>query len=80
METVCYADVLLFDEIQLLANKTSTMSVLLQIVNNFIENDKQIIITSDKSPEVLGGFEERFITRFNSGLILEFSKPTKEDF
>ncbi|WP_041363498.1 chromosomal replication initiator protein DnaA [Mesomycoplasma hyorhinis] len=80
VETVCYADVLLFDEIQLLANKTSTMSVLLQIVNNFIENDKQIIITSDKSPEVLGGFEERFITRFNSGLILEFSKPTKEDF
>ncbi|QJB70916.1 chromosomal replication initiator protein DnaA [Mycoplasma sp. 1654_15] len=80
VETVCLADVLLFDEIQLLANKTSTMSVLLQIVNNFIENDKQIIITSDKSPDVLGGFEERFITRFNSGLILEFSKPTKEDF
>lgn len=73
-------DAFLFDDIQGLANKQQTSIVALEILNRFIEEDKTVIITSDKSPSLLGGFEERFITRFSSGLHIKLNKPKKEDF
>lgn len=72
-------DVLLFDDIQMYGSKTATLNVLFNIINSNIENKKQIIIASDKNPELLGGFEERFITRFQGGITLEIQQPSLSD-
>ncbi|MGL4252130.1 MAG: chromosomal replication initiator protein DnaA [Metamycoplasmataceae bacterium] len=72
-------DVLIFDDIQMYAGKNSTLAVLFNIINHHINENKQIIITSDKKPELLGGFEERFITRFQGGLTIEIKNPSYDD-
>lgn len=72
-------DVLIFDDIQMYAGKNSTLAVLFNIFNYHINENKQIIIASDKEPELLGGFEDRFITRFQGGLTLEIQQPSYDD-
>ncbi len=72
-------DVLIFDDIQMYSGKNSTLSVLFNILNHHINENNQIIIASDKEPELLGGFEERFITRFQGGLTLEIKNPSHND-
>ena len=72
-------DFLLFDDIQQFGSKTATLNVLFNIINSNIENSKQIIIASDKNPELLGGFEERFITRFQGGITQEIYQPSLKD-
>ncbi|MGL5205501.1 MAG: chromosomal replication initiator protein DnaA [Metamycoplasmataceae bacterium] len=72
-------EVLIFDDIQMYAGKNSTLAVLFNIINHHISENKQIIITSDKKPELLGGFEERFITRFQGGLTIEIKNPSYDD-
>ena len=72
-------DCLMFDDIQQYANKESTLSVLFNIINTMITNKKQIILCADKKPEDLGGFEQRFITRFNGGLIVNILNPEMDD-
>lgn len=72
-------DVLLFDDVQMYANKIATLNVIFNIFNNHILSNKQIIISADKTPEELGGFEERFITRFKGGLTLEIKHPGTND-
>ncbi|ATP59362.1 chromosomal replication initiator protein DnaA [Mesomycoplasma dispar] len=80
LDWLSLVDVFLFDDIQGLGHKHQTLIVALEILNRFIEEDKTVIITSDKPPSLLGGFEERFITRFSSGLHIKLNKPKKEDF
>lgn len=72
-------NVVIFDDIQMYAGKSSTLSVLFNIINHHINEKNQIIIASDKEPDLLGGFEDRFITRFQGGLTLEIKKPSFED-
>lgn len=72
-------DFLLFDDIQIFGSKNATLNILFNIINSNIEQKKQIIISSDKNPELLGGFEERFITRFQGGLTQEISRPSLSD-
>ena len=47
-------DVLLFDDIQIFGSKTATLNILFNIINYNIEQKKQIVIVSDKNPELLG--------------------------
>ncbi|WP_412031552.1 chromosomal replication initiator protein DnaA [Metamycoplasma buccale] len=72
-------DCLMFDDVQQYGNKESTLNVLFNIVNTLMTNKKQIIISADKKPDDLGGFEERFITRFNCGLTIEIQQPDIDD-
>ncbi|AWX69621.1 chromosomal replication initiator protein DnaA [[Mycoplasma] anseris] len=72
-------DCLMFDDVQQYGNKESTLIVLFNIINTMINNNKQIIISADKKPEELGGFEERFITRFSGGLTIQISRPDIND-
>ena len=72
-------DILLFDDIQNLSNRAVTLRALLDLINHFIENEKQIVIASDKVAQELSGFESRFITRFVSGLAVKIDKPSETD-
>ncbi len=71
-------DLFLIDDIQYLVNKEKTNEIFFSIFNNLVKNNKQIVITSDKSPESLDGFEQRMISRFGSGLTLKIIKPDQD--
>ena len=68
-------DVLLLDDVQLLANKTQTQEMFFAIYNKLIENNKQIVLTSDKQPSELHGLEDRLVTRFTKGLTVDIKEP-----
>ncbi|MDQ7982974.1 MAG: chromosomal replication initiator protein DnaA [Spiroplasma sp.] len=71
-------DVLLVDDIQFLANRNKTNEIFFHIFNAFVNKHKQIVITSDKNPNELYGFEERNISRFQSGLSVGIDSPDFE--
>ena len=52
--------------------------IFFHIFNELINNNKQIVITSDKMPEELQGIESRLISRFNSGLSFGIDPPEFE--
>lgn len=68
-------DLLLLDDIQILANRTKINEVLFGIFNNNLKNNKYIVFTSDKNIDLLIGFEDRMKSRFHSGITLAIQKP-----
>lgn len=71
-------DVLIIDDIQEFAGVTKTQNTFFHIFNHLQQNGKQLILTSDRSPILLQGMEERLITRFKWGMVAELEKPTVE--
>lgn len=71
-------DILLIDDIQFLFGKEKSSEIFFHIFNTIINNNKQIVITSDKMPEELQGIEDRLISRFNSGLSFGIDPPEFE--
>lgn len=68
-------DVLLIDDIQLLANKVKTQEAFFVVYQVMVNRGKQIVITSDKQPSELSGLENRLITRFSQGLVVKINEP-----
>jgi chromosomal replication initiator protein len=68
-------DVLIIDDIQFLANKAGTQDVFFHIFNHLQQNNKQIVITSDKFPSELQGMEDRLLSRFKWGLAADLQAP-----
>ncbi len=68
-------DVLIIDDIHEFAGKTGTQNTFFHIFNHLHQTGKQIILTSDKSPLVLVGLDQRLLTRFKWGLSAEIEKP-----
>ena len=71
-------DVLIIDDIQELAGATKTQQTFFHIFNHLHQNGKQLILTSDRAPVMLQGMEDRMLTRFNWGLVVELEKPDLE--
>lgn len=73
-------DVLIIDDIQDLSgeSKAKTQNILYTIFNHLHLLGKQIIMTSDQSPALLEGMEERLLTRLKWGLNAEITKPDYE--
>ena len=68
-------DVLIIDDVQEFAGKTQTQNTFFHIFNHLHQNGKQLVMTSDRSPAVLLGMEDRLLTRFKWGLVAELNKP-----
>jgi chromosomal replication initiator protein len=68
-------DVLIVDDIQEFAGKTGTQNTFFHIFNHLHQTGKQLILTSDRSPIVMVGLEQRLLTRFKWGLSAEIEKP-----
>jgi chromosomal replication initiator protein len=71
-------DVLMIDDIHELKNKNSTQEEFFHIFNFLHDKGKQLIFTSDKSPDKITGVEERIITRLQWGLVIDIQKPDIE--
>lgn len=68
-------DVLLIDDIQFLGGATQTQQEFFHTFNNLYNDSKQIIISSDRSPDDLKLLEERLRTRFCWGLTANIFPP-----
>lgn len=68
-------DIFLIDDIQMLKDKKKTQEFFFNIYEDFRQNHKQVVFTSDKLPGELDGIDARLITRFTSGLSVPLYKP-----
>ena len=71
-------DMLIIDDIQFLSGKTGTQDIFFHIFNSFLHKKKQIIMTADKSPADIMGFDKRLLSRFRWGLSADLQAPDKE--
>lgn len=68
-------DVLIIDDIQFLADAPKSQQEFFHTFNELHQEGKQIIISSDRSPDDLKVLEERLRTRFNMGLTANIAPP-----
>ncbi|TSC87005.1 MAG: chromosomal replication initiation protein [Parcubacteria group bacterium Gr01-1014_8] len=71
-------DVLIMDDVQFIANTEKTQEELFHVFNRLHDDNKQIVFSSDKHPNMMPGFEDRLKGRFSAGMIAEIPEPDVE--
>ena len=71
-------DVLIIDDVQFFSSKEKTQDIFFHIFNHLHQNNKQIILTSDRAPVDLTGMEQRLLSRFKWGLSADLQQPDLE--
>ncbi len=71
-------DVLMIDDIHELGGKEGTQREIFHIFNELYNRGKQLIFTSDKTPQEIKGLEDRIRTRLQWGLVVDIQRPDFE--
>jgi len=71
-------DVLLIDDIQFIAGKDRTRESFFHTFNELHQQNKQVILTSDRPPKAIPALEDRLKSRFEWGMIADVSAPDFE--
>ena len=72
------SDVVLIDDVQFLAGREKTREEFFHTFNSLLDSGRQLVMTSDCSPEDVAGLENRLIERFRAGLVVELEAPSLE--
>jgi len=71
-------NVLLLDDIQFLAGRRETQTEILRLFNGLQRGGRQVVLTSDRPPAEIADLDERLITRFSGGLVVDVGAPDYE--
>ncbi len=71
-------DVLLVDDVQFIAGKDATQEEFFHTFNALVDQNKQIVLSADKSPADLEGLEDRVRSRLGWGLVADIHPTTYE--
>ena len=71
-------DVLLIDDIQFIIGKESSQLEFFNTFETLFQLNKQIVISSDKPPRDMPELDDRYRTRFSSGLLVDIQPPDYE--
>src|SRR5579863_2580079 len=71
-------DVLMIDDVQFISGKDSTQEEFFHTFNALVDQNKQLIISGDRSPADLEGIEERVRSRLGWGLVADIHATTYE--
>jgi chromosomal replication initiator protein len=71
-------DVLLIDDVQFLTNRREMQAELLRLSEALQSAGRQIVLTSDRTPAEIADLDERLISRFSGGLVVDIGAPDYE--
>ncbi|MGE4218259.1 MAG: chromosomal replication initiator protein DnaA [Alphaproteobacteria bacterium] len=71
-------DVLMIDDVQFIAGKDSTQEEFFHTFNALVDQNRQLVISADKSPNDLEGMEDRMKSRLGWGLVADIHPTTYE--
>ena len=68
-------DVLVIDDVHFLANKRATQAEFLHTLKAIDATGKQIVLSSDAPPKMIGHFSDSLVSRFVSGMVVRIDSP-----
>ena len=71
-------DMLLVDDVQFLTNRKEMQAELLRLTETLQRAGHQIVLTSDRPPAEIADLDERLISRFSGGLVVDIGVPDYE--
>jgi chromosomal replication initiator protein len=71
-------DLLMIDDVQFISGKDSTQEEFFHTFNALVDQNRQIVISADKSPSEMEGLEERMRSRLGWGLVADIHPTTYE--
>ena len=71
-------DVLMIDDVQFIAGKDATQEEFFHTFNALVDQNKQIIVSSDRAPTDIDGIEDRIVSRLQSGLVVDLHPTNYE--
>ena len=71
-------DVLMVDDVQFIAGKDATQEEFFHTFNALVDQNRQIIVSSDRAPTEIDGIEDRIVSRLQSGLVVDLHPTNYE--
>jgi len=71
-------DLLIIDDIQFIAGKDKTQEIVFTIFNELHNQNKQVVVTSDRPPKAIPTLEERMQSRLEGGMLVDVGAPDLE--
>lgn len=71
-------DVLMVDDVQFIAGKDATQEEFFHTFNALVDQNKQIIVSSERAPTEIDGIDDRIVSRLQSGLVVDLHPTNYE--